>query len=97
MRYLLGALIALVVSDGLISHFLVRYGLAREANPFLETLAGEWNFLVIRVLGVLLCAVILWDIYKHRPKLALITSLCYVVFYAGLVLWNFCVFFITQV
>ncbi len=95
MRYLLGALIALVVSDGLISHFLVSRGLAQEGNPFLEALVGEGIFLVIKVLGVLLCALILWDIYKQRPKLAMISSLCFVVLYAGIVLWNLCVFFIT--
>ena len=97
MRYLLGALITLVVSDGVISHFLVRHGLGREGNPFLETLVGEWSFLIIKVLGALLCALILWDIYKRRPKLAVTTTLCFVVLYAGIVLWNLSVFFTTQV
>ncbi len=96
MSYLLSALIALVVSDGLISHFLVRHGLGREGNPFLKTLVGEWNFLVIKVLAVLLCALILWDIYKRRSKLAVITTLSFVVLYAGIVLWNLFVFVITQ-
>ena len=97
MRYLLGTLIALVVSDGLISHVLVRRGLAQEGNPFLQTLVGGGNFLVIKVLGALLCALILWDIYKRWPKLAVITSLCFVVLYSGILLWNFWVLFITQV
>ncbi len=35
MRLLIGTLFALVVSDGLISQFLVTNGLAREGNPFL--------------------------------------------------------------
>ena len=95
--YLLGALIVLVVSDGLISHFLVRHGFGREGNPFLETLVGKETFLIIKVLGVLLCALVLWDIYKRRPKLATITTLCFVILYAGIVLWNLGVFFITQV
>ena len=38
MKYLLGTLTALVVLDGLISHVLVRYGLAQEGNPFLHLL-----------------------------------------------------------
>ena len=97
MRYLLGALITLVISDGLISHFLVRRGLGREGNPFLETWVGEGSFLVIKVLAALLCALILWDIYKRWPKLAVITSLCFVVLYSGILLWNFWVLFITQV
>lgn len=97
MRYLLGALIALVVSDGLITHSLVQRGLAREVNPFLRTLIGEGNFLVVKVLGALLAALILWDIYKQWPKLARISSLCFVVLYAGIVGWNLSVFFTTQV
>jgi hypothetical protein len=95
--YPLAALIALVVSDGLITRFLVRQGLGREMNPFLQTLVGETNFLVIKVLGALLCALILWDIYRRRPKLALISSWFFVVAYAGIVLWNLGVFFISQV
>jgi hypothetical protein len=96
MTYLLGALVALVVSDGLISQFLVRHGLGREGNPFLETLVGKDTFLIIKVLGVLLCALILWDIYGRRPKLAVITTLCFVVLYGGIVLWNLYVFLIAQ-
>ena len=97
MRYLLGALTTLVILDGLISHLLIKNGLAREANPFLATLVGGGNFLVIKVVGALLCAFILWDIYKHRPKLAVISSFCFTVVYAGIVLWNVCLFFVTQV
>ncbi|GAI87899.1 unnamed protein product, partial [marine sediment metagenome] len=55
------------------------------------------NFLAIKVVGVLLAALILWDIYKHRPKLARISSLCFVGLYAGIVGWNLSVFFTTQV
>jgi len=96
MNYLLGVLVALVVSDGLISQFLVRHGLGREGNPFLETLVDGGAFWVIRVFGVLLCAVILWDIYKRRPNLAVITTWCFIVLYSGIVLWNSFVFFITK-
>jgi len=94
MKYLLCALIALVVLDGLISHFLVAHGLAREGNPFLQGLVGERNFLIIKLVGALLCAFILWDIYKARPKMALISSLCFVVLYSGIVSWNLFVFFV---
>ena len=97
IRYVLGALIVLVISDGLISRFLVRNRLGREWNPFLQRWVGEDIFLVIKVLGVLICVLILWDIYNRRPKLALITSLCLAVSYAGIVLWNLLVLFITQV
>ncbi len=95
MRYLLGVLTTLVILDGLITHVLIKNGLAREANPFLATLVGGGNFLVIKVVGALLCAFILWDIYKRWPKLALISSFCFAVAYTGIVLWNVSLFFIT--
>jgi len=95
MRYLLCTLIALVIFDGLISVFLVRHGLGREGNPFLESLVGEPSFLVIKVVGALLCAIIMWDIYKKQPKLAVISTTSFVVLYAGILFWNFLVLFIT--
>ena len=97
MRYLLGTLVALIVADGLISVFLVRYGFGRESNPFLESFIGEPVFIVIKGLGALLCALILWDIYRQWPKLALIATSCFVVLYTGIVLWNVLVLFITPV
>ncbi|MFC2002340.1 DUF5658 family protein [Chloroflexota bacterium] len=94
MKYLLGLLIVFEISDGVLSHFLIRGGLAREGNPFLLPLVGGANFLILKVVGVLLCALILWDIYKHWPKVALISTSCFVVFYAAIVLWNVSLFFL---
>lgn len=92
-KCLLGALIALVVSDGVISYFGVSQGLAREGNPFLQTLVGERNFMLIKVAGAMLGAFILWDIHKTRPRMALISSYCFVGLYAGIVAWNLAVLF----
>jgi hypothetical protein len=87
-KRLLGILIALVISDGVISYFGVSQGLAREGNPFLQTLVGEQNFLLIKVAGALLGAFILWDIHKTRPRMARISSYCFVGLYTGIVVWN---------
>jgi len=97
MKYILLSLVVLVVSDGLISQFLIRYGLGHEGNPFLRTFVTEGNFLLLKVVGALLGALILWDIHRSRPRLALISSLVFVALYTGIVLWNVAVFFITQV
>ena len=88
MKYLLGALIGLEILDGVLSHFLIRGGLARESNPFLMPIVGGTTFLILKVVGVLLCAFILWDIYKRYPRLALIATSVFVAFYGGIVLWN---------
>ena len=97
IRCLLGTVFALVVADGLISSFLVTHGLRREWNPYLQTLVIDDNFLLIKVAGALLCTLILWDIYKKRPKMATISTLCIVVLYTGLLYWNLGVFFVGQV
>ena len=97
IEYILGLLIALVVSDGLITDFLVRSGFGREGNPFLQAFIGEGNLVLIKMAGALLSALILWDIYRRRPRLVLIISLLFVAFYTGIVYWNLVGFFISQV
>ena len=97
MAYLILMLVFLVSVDGLISQFLVKHGLGREGNPFLQTFVNEENFLLIKLAGALLCAFILWDIYKRRPRLALISTLIFVILYTGIVFWNLGIFVITQV
>ena len=96
MKYLLLTLIALVVSDGLISQFIVRHGLGREGNPFLQTFVSEGNFLLIKLAGALLCTLILWNMYKTRPRVALISTLSFVILYTGILYWNLGVFLIIQ-
>lgn len=94
MKYLLGLLILFEILDGFLTHFLIRYGLAREGNPFLLPMVGEVNFLILKVVGVLLCAFILWDIHKRWPRVALTATTCFVILYAGIVLWNVSFFFL---
>jgi len=96
-KCLLGALAALVISDGLITQLLVRNDLGREMNPFLATLVGEWNFLIIKVLGAFLCALILWDIHSKWRKLGNIAIISCVVAYTGVVLWNLSIFLVSLV
>ncbi len=88
MKYLLSILVVFVVLDGLLTRFLIDGGLAREGNPFLQSLVGENTFIIIKVIGALLCAFILWDINKRFPRLARVATWCCVVFYGGIVLWN---------
>jgi hypothetical protein len=88
MEYLLGLLVVLCFLDGLISNFLVTNGFGREGNPILKGLVGDWKFLALKSLGGLLCALILWDIYKRWSKLAVVSTSCLVVLLAGIVFWN---------
>jgi hypothetical protein len=94
IKYLLGILVAFVILDGLLTHFLVGDGLAREGNPLLQSLVGDYGFIALKAAGALLCAIILWDIYRHFPRVAIIATWCCVAFYGGILLWNSSLFFI---
>ena len=88
MIYLLIALVGLVIMDGVLTEFLVGKGLAREANPFLQPLVGDIGFMIIKVVGALLCAFILWDVHRRYPNVAKITTTIAVIGYTAIVLWN---------
>ena len=92
MKYLLIFLIVFEISDGVLTHFLIKNGLAREGNPLLQPIVGDVGFIILKIVGALLCALILWDVSRRYRKLALIATSCCVVFYAGIVLWNLSVF-----
>jgi len=92
MKYLLGLLIIFEIADGVLTHFLITGGLAREGNPLLLPIVGDTSFLVLKVVGVLIAAIILWDIYKRWPKVALISASSFVMFYGVIVLWNLSLF-----
>jgi len=93
MKYLLILLSGFEILDGVATHFLVNNGLAREGNPLMESIVMEGDFLLLKVIGVLICVFILWGMYKHVPRVALITTSSVVVFYGAVMAWNLGVFF----
>ena len=97
MKYLIGFLVGFEILDGVMSHFLIRSGLGREGNPLLEPLVGEVNFIILKVVGGLICALILWDIYKRFPRVALISTSVFLAFYVMIVFWNLGVYLIARV
>ena len=88
IKFLLAALVGLVTLDGVLTEFLVGKGLAREGNPLLEPLVGEVGFMILKVVGALLCAFILWDVHRHFPRVAVIATSIAVIGYAFIVVWN---------
>ena len=97
IKYLLGVLFALVVADGILTNFLITEGLGREWNPFLQTLVGKESFLFIKIAGALLSILILWDVYKKWPRVAINSVICVVILYTGIVYWNILTFLVGQV
>ncbi len=94
VKYLVVLLVLLVIADGLISQYLTRHGLGLEINPVLRTLIGGGDFLPIKAAGALLAGLLLWDIQKSRPRVALISSSVFVTLYTGILYWNLFVFFV---
>ena len=92
MRYVLYTLFALIVADGILTDFLVMQRLGQEWNPFLKTLVGGEQFLLIKVCGAFLIIVIMYEIYRRRPRMAIVSSLCFLVLYTGIIYWNSFVF-----
>ncbi len=88
MKYLLVTLVAFVILDGLLTELLLDGGMAREGNPFLQPLVGDIGFMILKVVGALLCAFILWDIYKRFPRVAVIATWIAVAGYGIIVVWN---------
>jgi len=86
--YILGALVVLTIADGVITNYLINSGLASEANPLMKNLAGDAGFIALKVVSAMVCAVILWDIYKRWPKAALVAIWCFIAVYAVIVSWN---------
>jgi hypothetical protein len=94
IKYLLGLMVGFVVLDGWLTQILIENGIAREGNWFLQPIVGEIGFILLKAVGALLCALILWDIYRHWPKLAMVATWCAVSFYGAVVLWNTSLFLI---
>ena len=88
MKYLLPVLSGLEISDGVFTDFAVKQGLVKEANPLMAPIVSEDNFLFLNVAGALVCAVILWLIYKKYPRVAQAASSAIIVFYAAVLVWN---------
>ena len=89
LPYLLAALVALVIADGVITNILIGAGLAHEGNPFLRGLAGGAGFLVIKAAAAIGCALLLADLSRRRARLARVSIYGLLVFYGAVVGWNF--------
>ncbi len=86
--YLLVTLVSFIIIDGLLTQYFVPRGDFKEANSFMEPLVGQPSFLIIKIVGALLCAVLLWDIHRRFPKVGLIATWIAVIGCGAVVLWN---------
>jgi len=94
--FLLTSLVALVVADGIITRFLVVHNLGTELNPFLQTWVESDTLLLLKLAGSAIAAFMLWRVSKKYPKLTLIVTISFIVFYMFIIIWNLYVFFKVQ-
>lgn len=88
VELLVVTLACLVVADGVTTEFLVSRGLGLEANPFLQFWVRNNNFLILKLIGGVLSALLLWELHKRHTTTILITSACLVAAYTAIVFWN---------
>ena len=95
MTYLLIILVLLVVLDGLLTQFLIDGGNAHESNSFLAPIIGDTGFMLLKIFGSLICAFILFDVYRQRPRWGIVATWIAVMGYGAIVLWNTSLFLLT--
>ena len=95
-RYLLCLLGSLVVADGLISNYIVRSGLGREGNPFIQSIVGQTSFIFIKLTAAFIGALILWNVFRQHPRLGLVSIIFFVVLYTAIVWWNLTNWFVAE-
>jgi hypothetical protein len=93
MVFLLPIVIILQITDGVLTYSSVGNHLAKEGNPLLQNIAGTGNFLLMKVIGALICALLLWLVYKRFPRISIIFTSCIVIFYSLILTWNLNILF----
>ena len=88
LKYILAVLILMVIADGVLTNILIQKDIAREANPFQVGIAGDKGLIILKIVGILLAVVILWDIYRRSPRLSFWVSTVFLLVYSGIVAWN---------
>jgi hypothetical protein len=93
MNFLIPLLIVLETADGVITYSAIGKGLVGEANPVIQNIAGTGNFLLMKIMGAIICAWILWLVYKLFPRISLVTTSGILMFYAIVLIWNLSILF----
>jgi len=88
LQLLWGALVALILADGLITEFAVTNEVGYEANPIIADMLGSHKFFLFKLFGALLVILFLRNISNKQPRMGLISTYIAVVLYMVIVFWN---------
>ena len=87
IKHVLVVMVALSAADALASQSLIALGLGHEGNPFLRGLAGG-GFLLVKLVGIMLAALLLWDIHRRQPRMPVTAAVLLMAFLTLVVYWN---------
>ena len=93
IKPIISLIVALEIMDGFLTYSAVGKNWVREANPLFHDTAGSGNFLIMKVLGALLSALLLWLVYKRFPKVSFIAGTGIMLFYTAVCSWNMSILF----
>jgi hypothetical protein len=78
----------LSLADAFLTQYLVGVGRVQEGNPLMAGLLESNHFLWFKVIGIAICLLLLWQVYKRFPRLAGGVALFITLFYSGVLIWN---------
>jgi hypothetical protein len=93
IKLLIFLIVALEIADGFLTYSAVGKNWVQEANPLFHDTAGSGNFLIMKVLGAFLSALLLWLVYKRFPKVSYIACTGITLFYTAVCSWNMSILF----
>lgn len=88
MNYLLVFMGGLQVSDGVMTDILVKANAVNEGNMLVRPLLENGNYVIIKIIGALLCIAALKLISKRFRRAALFTGVAAAAFYLAVLGWN---------
>ena len=93
MTYLLFISGGLEILDSILTQWMVGSGLVTEANSLMKPVIMEGNFILFKIVGILVCGVMLYLLHKRFARLAFATASVVSAFYALVIVWNLGVVF----
>jgi hypothetical protein len=90
-RDLEAVLVLLVLGDGILTEYVIRHSLGSEANPFVSLFMRTDSLISLKAIGALICVLMLWDISRRQPRVALVACCVCVAAYTLILYWNLAV------
>jgi hypothetical protein len=84
----LGFMVLLQLIDAFATQVFVSKSMVQEGNPLMAQMISNGGFLTFKILGVLICALLVVGLYRVFPNVAKMLNVFIVIFYGSVLLWN---------